>query len=164
VRGPGSSSHVLKIAVGLLFGALGGLLGTAGMYGVAALELAVAGVPFGSWMSATEVGFGGAVGSVFGLTGVPLHVVHGFAIGALVGATLFRLRPRISPLGGTWVGALAGVVLWTGVLALSPSARTLQGNGPPLALSFVMHVAFGVATGVTVAVGARWWGRRKTAG
>jgi len=156
VRGPGSTNYLLRGVVGLLAGSLGGVLATGAMYGVAAVVLAATGVPLGRWAAATETGFGGTVGSLLDLAGLPLHLLHGVVIGALVGAALLLFMPALRARVGVAGGLLLGLVLWVGVLVLSTATRATQGDGPPIVLSLTMHLAFGwVLTSTGLAVG-RW--------
>ena len=64
-------------------GALGGLVATLAMYGVAALDFFLTGVPEGSWVTGAETAFGGSTGSFLGLSGTALHAVHGATCTAL---------------------------------------------------------------------------------
>ncbi|HYA70423.1 MAG TPA: hypothetical protein VEH28_03550 [Thermoplasmata archaeon] len=154
-----SDALLMKVARGLLLGAAGGLVATGVMYALAAVELAVTGVAPEAWGPAIETGFGGNVGSVLGLSGWALHVVHGLAIGALFEIALAAIQPRARTATMIGVGLGLGVLLWAGVLALSPATRAVQGAGPPILLSALMHLAFGGTVAATVLAGARWWRR-----
>lgn len=126
-------------------GALLGALATGAMYGVAAVELAATGVPTGAWGAAIETGFGGNLGSILGWTGLTLHAVHGVALGALVGLLIALIRtPRTWAVLAAGVGLPVGLLLWGALLGFAPTTRALDGPGPPLVLSLVMHLAFGV--------------------
>lgn len=156
MRGPGSTNYLLRGVVGLLAGSLGGVLATGAMYGVAAVVLAATGVPLGRWAAATETGFGGSVGALFGLTGLPLHLLHGVVIGAVAGTAVLLFVPAVRLRVGVAGGLLLGLALWAGVLALSAATRATQGDGPPFVLSLTMHFAFGGVLALTVLAVGRW--------
>jgi hypothetical protein len=145
--------HVLSALHASGVGAAAGLLATLAMYIVASADLAMAGVPRGSWTSAIETGFGGNAGTVLGLNGPALHAVHGLVIGAIVGFTLEALLlTRSWEVTGAAIGPPLGAALWFAVLVISPATRSAQGPGPPVILSLLMHLTFGVVVAVLVAI------------
>ena len=134
-------------------GALGGLVATPAMYGVAALDFFLTGVPEGSWVTGAETAFGGNAGSFLGLSGPALHAVHGALLGAVLGIVLKEVgwfRPW--PITGAAVGLPVGAALWISVLLLAPSVRSSPGPGPPVLASWGMHLVFGFITALTIAL------------
>jgi hypothetical protein len=147
----------VRIARASVAGLLGGIVGTAAMYATAAVELAAAGVPSSHWAAATEVAFGGTTGSVVGLTGAPLHLVHGVAIGLVVGLLAGAIRGPAADREVVGLGLGIGLLLWGGLLALDPATRATAGAGPPIVLAFLMHLVFGLVVAFGVArFGGRW--------
>lgn len=135
---------VLNASFGLAVGALAGLIATAAMYALGAVDFLLTGVPGGSWRAGFELAFGGSAGTFLGLVGVPLHLVHGALIGAALGVTVSLLRwERPWSVTGVMIGLPVGLGLWAGVLALSPGTRSTSGPGPSLFLSLGMHLVFG---------------------
>lgn len=157
MRRPDADRSFLSASFGVAVGTLAGLVATAAMYALGAADLLLTGVPGDSLRPGIELAFGGSAGSFLGLAGVSLHLVHGALIGAVLGALVPLLRPaRPWSVTGAAIGLPVGLVLWVGVLALSPGTRSASGPGPPLFLSLGAHLLFGfVAVALLVAITSR---------
>jgi hypothetical protein len=151
MRGPGAELRRVGVARAAAAGLLGGILGTAGMYVAAVAELAATSVPSSQWAAAAEVGLGGRTGAILGLSGAPLHFLHGAGIGLAVGFLAGAIRGPATGREVLGLGIGIGLLLWGSLLALDPATRGTSGAGPPVVLAFVLHLVYGLVVAIVVA-------------